>query len=523
MKLRPYQLQAVGRIHAELVDNRSTLLVLPTGCGKTIVFCDVIKHYIERGERALVLAHRDELLSQAASKLLSYGVSDIAVEKAKQRAHGQSVVVASVQTLRGARLSRFAGENRFGLIVVDESHHATAKQYRTILDHFASAKVLGVTATPDRLDGQALGQVFESVAYQYAIKDAIRDGFLVPIRSKRVRVEGLDLRKVRTTAGDLNQGDLAEVLTAEKNLHEVAAPLVELAGARKTVVFTANVAHAEALAEVINRYRPDAARWLSGKLSDEKRKAILAAYRRGEFQFLANCALLTEGWDEPAVSCVALTRPTKSRALYAQMIGRGTRLHPGKKDLLVLDFTGNAGKHRLITTADVLAGKRIDDELVERARQIALESGVDDLEALEMAQASLFDDRNREHVTAVARFIAEDINPFLPPDVAVDNNGDTRPATDKQLYALRKLGLKPPEHLTLGQAAGILDGLAQRHQRGLSTIKQIQFLRRHGYPAPEEPNRAEATRLIGRALVRLRRREPAFQANHPAQERKAAI
>ncbi len=508
-ELRPYQHNALRRVHMALRTQRSTLLVLPTGCGKTIVFCEVIKDFVRRGHRALVLAHRGELLDQAVAKLIQAGMSDVAIEKGRRRTDGEAVVVASVQTMRGRRLQEFKPD-AFGLIVADESHHVVSKGFRAILDYFAPAKVLGVTATPDRLDGKALGSVFETLAYDYSIQQAIRDGYLVPIRSQRVRVEGLDLRRVRTTAGDLNPRDLAEVLTAEKNLHEVAAPLVELAGTRKTVVFTVDVAHTEALAEVINRYRPGAAQWLSGRVSDGRRRDVLDAFRRGEFQFLANCALLTEGWDEPDLSCVAVARPTKSRALYAQMVGRGTRLYPHKRDLLVLDFVGNASNHRLISTTDVLAGEVVEDDDVAHAAELlaGVDSDLDDLDILDMAETFLAADRARDRarvkVTAVAHFLVQEVNPFLPVASPSDEPWAKNPASSKQLAILERNGLTPPDNLSAGDASAIIGAIIDRRERGLCTFKQVRFLHRHGYKNTALLSKYEASKTISRVIRGLR-------------------
>jgi superfamily II DNA or RNA helicase len=530
--LRPYQVEAVARIDAELAANRATLLLLPTGCGKTIVFCEVIRRAVARGERALVLAHRGELLDQAAAKLRAAGIARVGVEKAEQRADGEPVVVASVQTLRGRRLAEIAPD-AFGLVVVDEAHHAPAKGYRAVLRHFSAAKVLGVTATADRLDGKGLGAVFDSVAYEYSIRDAIRQGYLAPIAAKRVHVEGMDLSRVRTLAGDLNQGDLARALMSERCVREIAHPLCELAGDRKTVVFAVNVAHAEAVTAVLNSQRRSCARWLSGDISDAERRQVLADYRAGRFQFLANCALLTEGWDEPSVSCVAIARPTMSRALYTQMVGRGTRLYPGKRDLLVLDFVGNSGRHRLISTADVLAGQTVADDDVATAAEL-LAKLLPSLDALEMAEAFIAADRERaeaeaaeaerqaaranaaayaEHPRwpdlppAVTAFITEDVDPFAGDDdldigPVSDAPWARREATPRQRACLQRFGLRAPTELTAGQASAIIDMLIARAKAGFCTIKQARLLRRLGHASPEQLTKSQASRLIDEQLGR---------------------
>jgi superfamily II DNA or RNA helicase len=234
-----------------------------------------------------------------------------------------------------------------------------------MFDHFATARVLGVTATPRRADGKALADVFESVAFRMELREGIAGGWLAPITARRVVVESVDLSRVETRAGDFAQEHLAEAMDTERAIQGVVRPLLELAGERKTLVFAVDVSHAYALAEAINRIRPGAARAAHGELGADGRRALLADFRRGAFQFLANVQLYTEGFDEPAVECVAIARPTKSLGLYQQIVGRGTRLSPetGKRDLLLLDFTGAAGRHRLIARR----GRHDDDDRGARA------------------------------------------------------------------------------------------------------------------------------------------------------------
>jgi superfamily II DNA or RNA helicase len=483
--LRPYQADAIAAVEREHETRRSTLLVLPTGTGKTVVFAELVRRAIARGGRALVLAHREELLDQAANKLREVGVI-ASIEQADRRATlATGCVVASVQSLQRKRLERFA-RDAFDLVIPDEAHHAPAKTYRNVLDHFATAKILGVTATADRCDGKALGEIFESVAFSYDMRQAIRDGWLVPIRARRVLVGDLDLSSIRSHHGDFDQGQLAQVLADEKILHAVVPPLLELAGTRKTLVFGVDVAHAHALAAMLNRYRPACAIAVDGSASTAERNAALALWRRGQFQFLVNCALFTEGFDEPECACVAMARPTQSRALYTQMLGRGGRLlgrtfadsiAQGKRDMLALDFVGNS-RHRLVGPADALAAG-IDDGTREQVERL-LEQGADVESAL--AEAELLAARKREQVAllALALYREKEVDPFIgdqmpPPDPSAPWARD--PATDKQLAALDARGISDvPPGLTKGDAGRMLDALTERHRLGLATVPQCRLL-----------------------------------------------
>lgn len=320
ISLRPYQEQAVEGVLRELGQHRATLLVAATGTGKTTIFSEIARLWLEQGRgRVLILAHREELITQAARRVATQTGLKVGIEMAEQRIDPlfpPDVVVGTVQTLSKERRRSTLAPDFFGLVIVDEAHHAVADTYGSVIDYFAGAKVLGVTATPDRGDGAAMRQVFESVAYVYEIRDAIEQGYLCQIRQKAVRIEGLDLSSVRTVAGDLNEGDLEGVMLDDENIQAVASATLEEAGGRPTMLFGVTVAHAHALAAALNRYQPGCARALDGKSDRDLRRDTLAAFSRGEFQVLSNCALFTEGFDEPSIACVAVARPTKSRAFY---------------------------------------------------------------------------------------------------------------------------------------------------------------------------------------------------------------
>lgn len=525
MQLRPYQSEAVEAVEAAWLDAQAALVVMPTGTGKTQVFADIIRRRMPAG-RALVLAHREELIFQAAARIRQIAGVKPGIEMASSWAesHGMwadPVVVSTVQTQvagkNGGRMTRFPPD-AFATIIVDEAHHAPARTYRKVLDHYKqnpACRILGVTATPDRHDEKALGAIFDTVAYDYEIPDAIRDGWLVPVKARAVEVQGLDLSSVRTTAGDLNGADLARVLEEEAVLHEMAAPILEIGGGRRTLVFVASVVQAERMAEILNRpdNAPGSARWICGTTPREERRAILRDYNAGRFPILVNVGIATEGFDSPGIEIVAMGRPTKSRALYAQMAGRGTRTLPGVLDGLdeapdrvaaiaasqkpsceIVDFVGNAGRHKLVTTADILGGEYSGEE-VERAAAIVRRAdgeAVDSSSALDEARAELLaekkraeDERRRRaaerrHVTPRARYGVREVDPFGLHDLAPVRRrprGAEGQLTDRQESVLRARGIDPDE-IDYARAKQMI---AVIFKRDLPTLKQKQILQRAGW------------------------------------------
>lgn len=499
-QLRRYQREADAAITHELEVRglRSTLYVAATGSGKTVVIAERVRRAKSHGGRVLVLAHRDELLGQVERKLADVGISADR-EQGKHRASTTArVVVASVQTLRGARLARWARDH-FALVIVDEAHHAMAAGYRAILEHFADAKVLGVTATPLRADGAALGEVFESVAYRYEIRDAIREQYLVPILARRVELDSVDLRAVATRAGDFAVDQLAAVMETERAILGVVVPLLELAGERSTVVFGVDVAHAQALADAINAIRPGAARAVSGHTDEDDRRELLADFEAGAFRFLCNCAILTEGWDCPRASCVAMARPTQSWGLFVQCTGRGMRLLGAtyaesvanrKRDMLLLNFTGRS-KHRLVGPADCLAGSEHgmaalpDDVAAEIDRLL----GTQQLElerVIASADAEVGKRRAQLAKDAIVRFHAEEIDPFLGDAdhqqalharTVIEPAWGGRPPSEAQLKALDRGGVvlkRLPSSFSMADASRLLGRMAARRARGLCSLAQAK-------------------------------------------------
>lgn len=498
MKLRPYQEAALAAtIDAFGAGKSRVLVVKPTGTGKTVLFAALVARVAQGVRsrsgapgRSLVLAHREELVRQAREKIETSTGITCGVEMADERAdtlRPPLCVVASVQSMQRDRLRSYAVDH-FDLVVVDEAHHATAQSYRTILDHFGGARVLGVTATPDRGDKQGLKAVFEAAAYVYEIRDAIRDGWLVPIVQRQVIVDSLDLSKVSVRAGDYADGELEEQLCQERALHEVAVPTLEQSGSRPTVVFTAGVAQARALAEVLNRYRGGSAVALSGETHPDDRRKSVDDFKGGRVQFLVNCALFLEGFDAPLCACVAMARPTKSRALYAQAIGRGTRIlglsleesvAAGKSDLLVLDFVGNSSTHSLVSVADVLDGS-VTEEVAQRVTELVKEEP--DLPvhvALERAGQQLAEEARRRAL-ATARFRTIEIDPFsILGAVARPGRWGGMPVTDRQAEMLDRVGIDVA-HYDRGQASELIGRIIDRRQAGLCSYKQARLLARAG-------------------------------------------
>ena len=363
MELRPYQSAARDAILNQWADGiNRTLLVLPTGCGKTIVFAKVIEERVRQGGNVLILAHREELLQQASDKLSSATGLATALEKAESTSVDSwfNVTVGSVQTLQSAkRLERFAPDH-FDTIVVDEAHHAVSSSYRRVLDYFKDARVLGVTATADRGDKRNLGEVFETIAYEYTLVKAIREGYLSPIRALTLPLS-IDLSGVKVQSGDFQAAALGSAL--DPYLDQIAVLMAEHCRNRKTVVFLPLVATSQKMRDLLIAHGMTAAE-VNGESKD--RAEVLADFHAGRYQVLCNSMLLTEGWDEPAVDCIVCLRPTKVRALYCLDEVTEVLTESGwKKDIAVGEKVAAFTKEGRIVFTEALATirrKLNDDE-----------------------------------------------------------------------------------------------------------------------------------------------------------------
>ncbi|MBQ2948345.1 MAG: DEAD/DEAH box helicase family protein [Clostridia bacterium] len=495
MELRPYQSEALDAIFTKWDEGlRKQLLVLPTGCGKTIVFAKVIERLVREGARVLVLAHRAELLTQAADKLAKATGLGCAVEKAESTSIGSwfRVVVGSVQTLcREKRLHQFKPEH-FDAIVVDEAHHCLSDSYQTVMSYFADAKVLGVTATPDRGDMRDLGSFFDGLAYEYSLTRAIREGYLCPIKAQTIPLT-VDISGVGMQSGDYATGQLGNAL--DPYLEGIAAEMAGICRERRTVVFLPLVKTSQRMCEILRRHGLRAAE-VNGE--SDNRTQVLDAFARGEYDVLCNSMLLTEGWDCPEVDCVVVLRPTKVRSLYCQMVGRGTRLSPGKDHLLLLDFLWHTEKHELCRPASLICespdvAKKMTENLEELAKKEDGQIAMD----LEEAEAQAKQDVIAEREEALAKQLeemrkrkrklvdplqfemsiqAEDLTDYVPAF-----GWQMGPPSDKQKATLEKLGIFPDQIENAGKAELLLDRLSKRREAGLTTPKQIRFLEGKGF------------------------------------------
>jgi superfamily II DNA or RNA helicase len=489
MKLRPYQSEAKKAIQKQWADgNKKTLLVLPTGTGKTIVFSKLAEDKVRAGERVLILAHRGELLDQAADKLNQSTGLGCAVEKAEESCIGSwfRVVVGSVQTLmREKRLKQFRPDF-FGSIIVDEAHHCISDSYQRVLTHFKDADVLGVTATPDRGDMRNLGTYFDSLAYEYTLPQAIKDGYLCPIKAQTIPLK-LDITGVGQQAGDFKAADLGTAL--DPYLYQIADEMAAHCMDRKTVVFLPLIKTSQKFRDILQE-KGFAAAEVNGNSQD--RAEILADFDAGKYNVLCNSMLLTEGWDCPPVDCIVVLRPTKIRSLYSQMVGRGTRICPGKNHLLLLDFLWHTERHELCHPAHLICeneevAQRMTENIeaagcpmdIETAEKQAMEDVVAAREEALAKKLQEMKSRKRKLVDPLQfemSIQAEDLSGYVPAF-----GWEIGPPSDKQKQTLERLGIMPDEIDCAGKAAKLLDRLTKRRVEGLTTPKQIRFLEGRGF------------------------------------------
>jgi len=494
--LRDYQERCVTSVLREFKDGtKSTLVVSATGTGKGPMIAALGKRAADKDHGVLILVHRDELITQLVKSVGRVGIVALK-EKAGDRALGgfgflSKVVVASVQTMRGKRLEQWP-KDAFKLAIIDECHHVVGQSYRDVLNHFGMQegrlRVAGFTATADRLDKENIGQVFQSLAFEYNIKSATQDGWLVPIEAIQLKTDPpINLKDLRTTAGDLNQGDLEREIN--QNIGVLVNSLVDtnaLEG-RRTICFTPNVSSARAMAQALSDVGISA-QAVAGADSDRAQK--FADHQAGKFQVLCNCAVATEGYDDRRIQAVLICRPTKSRALYSQMVGRGTRLpeegDPEKKNCRVVDFAFLTGKHQLVSPVDLYDNSETPDEVVEAARKILASGGAQSLDlALESAQMEYEETRRVRIQRRVVSVKASKFDPLTACDIygiaqkagAVWEN--TTPCSEKQALYLQKRAIST-EGMTKATASKLISKMESRKEHGWASPWQVRDLIQNG-------------------------------------------
>lgn len=547
MKPRPYQLEAKREAYKALRKHRSTLVVMPTGCGKTVTFASIIADAVAAGKRVLVVAHREELLDQAADKIKTLSGIEAAIEQgSRKESDGDSMVVIGCVFSMIRRLDRFH-QDHFGLIVVDEAHRTLAQSYRTLLDYFAPTRYIGFTATPNRGDELALGQVYDSVAFDMTTADAVQQGWLVPFRFESIKLPSLDLSGVRKRSGDMATGDLGALMSEVAVLREAIEPSIRLAGDKQAIVFTVTVAHMIAVAETCRQIIEERSLSLviatvDGSTPKAERAEIMRAFRAREINWLINVEVATEGFDAPAVEAVICLRPTLSTALFVQMLGRGGRPLPGvpdqatpetmaveldkamtdgriaeprgflalaidgvqrgdaaaarrlaialsaKPECLILDFADNSDRHDLARGIDVLGGNFELPEQREAERLLAEGKAGSLLEALELARA--------QRAAKIAEVLAKAGDPFALFGVPVVKDRWGREPTPKQLRVVAQLG--SPRRVDFREANDLLAELDRREREGLCLYAQAYLLARLGYPVAQlrDLGRRDAGALI---------------------------
>jgi len=555
MNLRNYQTDASDAAFREWNNGaKSTLIVCPTGTGKTVIFADIISRFQPR--RAMVIAHRKELIYQAKDKIQALTGLQCGIEMADNYVNNSlfgklPVVISTIQT-QSKRMSRFKPEE-FGVLIIDEAHHMVARTYQNLInyyrEHNPDIKVLAVTATPDRGDEEALGQIVDTVAFDYEILNAINDGWLVPVEQQMVTLGSLDLSQVRTTAGDLNGADLAAIMESEKNLQGVVQPTLEalwgldqhsldhihptmwasfesIQPSKRAIVFTVSVAQAEMLSNIFNRVQPDLSGWVCGRTKDEIRDETLKKFMQGQTRIMVNVGVLTEGFDDPGVDMIVMARPTKSRALYAQMCGRAMRPLPGlvdglataeerrqaiatspKKTMLVMDFVGNSGKHKLVTSADILGGKvsaAAVANVLAKARTTGapinmteeLEDAEQELQKL-AAQARQQEEARKARLLLKTGYTTRTVSAFDAFDITPTQQrgwDKGKVLTEKQRRLLLRQGINPDE-MSYAEGRQMVTELFRRWDKNLCTIRQARLLKKYGYET-KELTIPEATKLI---------------------------
>jgi superfamily II DNA or RNA helicase len=507
MKLRPYQNECVTRVFSDWDSGSNRCLaVLCTGAGKTIIASAVANIVKQQGGKLLFLAHRSELLTQAQDKFLRACGLESGLEKAESCAHGHDIIVGSVQSLtREKRLEKF-GKDYFSHIIVDECHHSMSDSYLRVLDYFDSAKVLGITATPDRADKKNIGKVFDSLSYEYDIRKAVKEGFLVRPIAKTIPLE-IDISGINMKGGDFDEEEVAQRL--EAMMGEIADKIIEYAHDKKCAIFTPLIRTSKALEQIMKDKGYANVIEVNGASPDRKERLQKFESMQAPCA-IVNSMLLTEGWDDPTVDCIINLRPTKSRSLYVQIIGRGLRLNPPlKKECLILDFLWQTQEHDLCRPIHLVSPSKEIADKVKQAEDPQMVQ-MDLIEAEELAEQVIVHERE----TAMAAKLAEqrkkkgklvDLLQFSQSVAAEDlidyepcTIKELSPPTPKQIAALESYGIATQDIKNFGLASKLIERMIERRKQGLTSPKQIRLLERYKFQQVGSWKQEEAGRIITR-------------------------
>jgi superfamily II DNA or RNA helicase len=500
--LRPYQIASVESVIEGFSDPeiRAQLVVLATGCGKTIVFCALADLYVKQGKRVLILAHTDELIDQAIDKMERSRGLKAAKEKANGYARrSDKVVVGSVQTLQRTRLLSW-NKNHFDLIIVDEAHRSLAESYQNVLKHF-TAKVLGVTATADRGDKKALGDFYQRVAYEYGLLNAVRDGWLVRpmVKTMPVKIDISGVKSTRSSEGsDLDRAEVSKRLAPF--LDAIASAIRTEAATKRIILFLPSVETAQLMSAAMNKVGITCD-YVSGECQDRTEK--IAKYKLGEIQALCNMALLTEGFDYDAIDTLVVLRPTKIRSLYAQMIGRGTRplneitkaladaphalarlaiIKASRKPVVtILDFLWLYERHDLIKPASLISpDPRVADQMGDVQGDLIEEVARAERDLLKKLAAEIRKNANKKSRVIDPLTVASELGDLELADYEPETARDAAPASPQQLQLLQNNGINPKAVKCRGHAHLLIGRVLARHSKGLATVRQLHFLNKLG-------------------------------------------
>lgn len=508
---RDYQSGCIEGVFEKWKTHNHLIGVMATGGGKTFVFSSIIKRM--QPCRTLILAHMGELVVQIVGSLERFGI-ECSVEKADQTAQDSfgrkktATVIATPQTLysaNDARLNKWKPTD-FDLLIIDEMHHYVSEAYMRVVKYFQDGnpnlKTLGVTATPDRTDNITLKEIVQDVAFDVEILDLIKGGWLVkPIQGFKTLAE-YDLSECRTVADDFNSKDLSEILERDKITLAMADEIIRECKDRRTLVFCQSIAQAERMTDILNDYRKGIAGCVFGSTAPDLRKEIFDKFYNGDLQILCNVAVATEAYDNPNIQDIVMCKPTKSRIRYCQMLGRGLRALKGvvdgldtaeerilsisnskKPNVRVWDFAGVTGKHKLITTADILGGK-FSEEAIERVKRKAKEEGTSDVFSdLELAQIDIAKELAAQRLRGI-RIKSTYETTFIDPFAVFQQNAQKwknhtqRKLGEKQRARLLKSGWNPSAH-------SLEQNLAEFKRLISPSDKQMKVLLKAGYSRDE--------------------------------------